>query len=288
MIKTITYPYPVKQLQLPNDISIAYMDEGKGAQTFVFIHGLANYSPVWKLQISELGKHARCIALDLPGNGLSSQGDYPYGVFFYAECVKLFCDELNLEHVTLVGHSMGGQIAIMLGLRYSSQFDRLVLLAPAGIEHFSSMDALLMQNMLGVGEFLYSDELHIQQAVSDSFYTSHAEKNNIISDLKAMLKQTNVKHWRQMSKASINSMLNEQVSGFLSELTIPVTLIFGDKDALIPNKLLHPGQSIATLIKHAAAMIPDVKTYLLKNAGHFVQIEKAAEVNNIIINKATA
>lgn len=283
MIKTINYPYPVKQLQLPNDISIAYMDEGNGPRTFVFIHGLANYSPVWKFQIGELSKHARCIAIDLPGNGLSSQGDYPYGVFFYAECVKLFCDALNLENVTLVGHSMGGQIAIMLGLRYSSRFEKLVLLAPAGIEHFSSLDALLMQNMLGMGEFLYSDELHIQQAISDSFFGAHAEKNNIISDLKTMLKQGSVKYWRQMAKASINSMLNEQVSGFLSELTLPVTLIFGDKDALIPNKLLHPGQSISSLIKHAEALVPDIKTHLLKNAGHFVQIEKADEVNNIIL-----
>ena len=284
MIKTINYPYPVKQLRLPNDISIAYMDEGKGSRTFVFIHGLANYSPVWKFQVSELSEHARCIALDLPGNGLSSQGDYPYGVFFYAECVKLFCDALNLENVTLVGHSMGGQIAVMLGLRYSSRFEKLVLLAPAGIEHFSSLDTLLMQNMLNMGEFLYSDELHIQQAISDSFFTAHAEKSNIISDLKAMLKQGSVKYWRQMAKASINSMLNEQVSGFLSELTLPVTLIFGDKDALIPNRLLHPGQSIAGLIKHAEALIPDIKAHLLKNAGHFVQIEKAHEVNEILLS----
>lgn len=284
MIKTIHYPYPVKQLSLPNDISVAYMDEGSGPQTFVFIHGLANYSPVWKLQLSELSKQARCIALDLPGNGLSSQGDYPYGVFFYAECVKLFCDELNLDNITLVGHSMGGQVAIMLGLRYSNRFDRLILLAPAGIEHFSSLDALLMQNMLGVGEFLYSDEMHIRQAINDSFYSQHAEKSKIISDLQAMLNQGSVKGWRQMAKSSINSMLNEQVSGFLSDLTLPVTLIFGDKDALIPNKLLHPGQSISGVIKHAEAMIPDIKTHLIKNAGHFVQIEKADEVNKIILS----
>lgn len=284
MIKTISYPYPVKQLELPNDISMAYMDEGKGTQTFVFIHGLANYSPVWKFQVEELSKHARCIALDLPGNGLSSQGDYPYGMFFYAECVKLFCDVLQLENVTLVGHSMGGQVAIMLGLRYSSRFEKLVLVAPAGIEHFSSFDTLLMQNMMGVGEFLYSDELHIQQAISDSFYSAHSEKSAIISDLKAMLQQGHASRWRNMAKASINSMLGEQVSGFLSELSIPVTIIFGDKDRLIPNTLLHPGQSIPSLIKHAEAMIPDVRCYLIPNGGHFVQIEKASEVNRIIIN----
>lgn len=258
------------------------MDEGSGTQTFVFIHGLANYAPVWKHQISGLKDVARCIAIDLPGNGLSPQGDYPYGVFFYAECVKLFCDALNLGNVTLVGHSMGGQIGIMLALRYSGRFEHLALIAPAGIEHFSTLDVLMMQNMLNIGEFMYSDEFHIRQAINESFYTQAAEKNKIISDLTDLLKSSNVSHWRKMAKSCIDSMLNQQVSGFLSEITLPTTLIFGQKDALIPNKLLHPALSINSLVRHAEAMIPYVKCFELKNAGHFVHIEKAEEVNEIL------
>lgn len=258
------------------------MDEGSGRQTFVFIHGLANYAPVWKHQVAGLSANARCIALDLPGNGLSPFGDYPYGVFFYAECVKLFCDALQLENVTLIGHSMGGQIGIMLALRYSSRFDRLVLIAPAGIEHFSTIDVLMMQNMLNLGEYLYSDEFHIQQAISESFYTSIADQSRIISDLKALLRSSSMVQWRKMAKSCINSMLNQQVSAFLSEISLPTQIIFGNKDAMIPNRLLHPGQSISSLVKHAEAMIPNVTCHFLDHAGHFVHIEKAAEVNKII------
>lgn len=281
MIRTISYPFAVKEQNIGKGIHIAYMDEGQGDQTFVFIHGLANYAPVWKYQMEGLRQKARCIAIDLPGNGLSPGGDLPYGVFFYAECVKLLCETLELENITLVGHSMGGQIAIMLGLRYRSMFERLALVAPAGIEYFSSLDVLLMQNMMGLGEFLYSDEQHISQAIQESFYTPHTEKTAIISDLQQLLRLGS-KQWRNMTKASINSMLNEQVSAFLSELNLPVTLIFGEKDRLIPNRILHPGQTIHSIIRHAEALIPDVATFLLPRAGHFVQIEKGPEVNAIL------
>ena len=259
------------------------MDEGRGEQTFVFIHGLANYAPVWKHQIQELKKTHRCIALDLPGNGLSAQGDYPYSVFFYAECVKLFCESLALKNITLVGHSMGGQIAIMLGLRYANLFNRLVLVAPAGIEYFSSLDKLMLQNMMNFGEYFYSDEFHIKQAIGESFFGKSTDKTQVINDLVRLLASVDTGKWRTMVLASINSMLNEQVSGFLSEIALPTTIIFGENDALIPNKLLHPGQTIPSMLKHAEALIPNVQTHVIKYAGHFVHMEKAAEVNRLLL-----
>lgn len=282
MIDTITYPFAIKHQTLQNNIDIAYMDEGKGKQTFLFIHGLANYSPVWYHQIKTLSPTARCIAIDLPGNGLSAQGDYPYTVFFYAECIKLFCETLKLKNIIVVGHSMGGQVAMMIGLRYPSLINKLALIAPAGIEFFSSMDKLMLQNMMNFGEYFYSDEFHIRQAIGDSFYTKTNEKTKIITDLTQMLSTVDAKNWRAMVLAGINSMLTEQVNSFLNELTVKTTIIFGDKDMLIPNKLLHPGQSIPSLLKYAEALMPAVNSHLISNAGHFVQIEKADEVNNIL------
>ena len=282
MINTITYPFAIKHQTLQNNIDIAYMDEGKGNQTFLFIHGLANYSPVWYHQIKALTPNARCIAIDLPGNGLSAQGDYPYTVFFYAECVKLFCETLQLKNVIVVGHSMGGQVAMMMGLRYPSLINKLALIAPAGIEFFSSMDKLMLQNMMNFGEYFYSDEFHIRQAIGDSFYSKTTEKAKIINDLTQMLASADAKNWRAMVLAGINSMLTEQVSGFLNDLNIKTTIIFGDKDMLIPNKLLHPGQSVPSLLKYAEALIPELNSHIITNAGHFVQIENSDEVNKIL------
>lgn len=110
---SVTYPYPVKKLSIHDDMEMAYMDEGKGSQTVVFIHGLANYAAAWRYQLTALRQNWRCIAVDLPGNALSSHGDFPYSMFFYAESVKQFIDKLGLQEVVLCGHSMGGQVAMI-------------------------------------------------------------------------------------------------------------------------------------------------------------------------------
>src|SRR5205085_2786592 len=92
----VRYPFDVKRVKLDRDVEIAYCEEGKGAHTLLFVHGLGNYIPVWENCIRELSNDFRCIAVDLPGNGLSSRGDYPYSMFFYAESIARFCERLSI------------------------------------------------------------------------------------------------------------------------------------------------------------------------------------------------
>lgn len=277
------YPYPVKYIELQGGVNMAYMDYGSGPQTYVFIHGLANYGPVWKFQMESLSLTSRCIAIDLPGNGYSKGKDYPYNIFFYAECVKNFCEQLALTNVKLTGHSMGGQIALMLGLRYGAMFDKLNLIAPAGLEAFSLSDKLLMESMLSFGEMMYSDEVHINSAIKDGFFKQHQEQQTIINDMITLLNHTNKTEWRKMTKSCILSMLNDEVYPHLQLLNLPVTIIFGEADALIPNKLLHPHLSIEKLLLHAETCIPNCETHVIKQAGHFVQIEKHKDVNKLLV-----
>lgn len=278
----VKYPFPHHTITVHQDIQIAYMDEGKGSQTLLFIHGLANYAPVWKYQIAELSKFNRCIALDLPGNGYSSRGNYPYSMFFYAECVVRFIEKMNLSNIVLVGHSMGGQIALIIALRYPHLLDKLVLVAPAGLEYFTPHEVLMMNGMLNVGNLFYSDEFHLESAIRQSFFASKNESTLIIEELKTLMQAHSSKQWRDMSLASIKGMLNEQVHSYLSTVGTPTLIVFGEKDALIPNALIHLGETPIGIAKKAAALIPNSIYRMVAQGGHFVQIEKASEVNNLL------
>jgi pimeloyl-ACP methyl ester carboxylesterase len=278
----IQYPFPLHQIKIHPEMNIAYMDEGKGETTLLFIHGLANYAPVWQYQIAELSKSYRCVALDLPGNGYSSRGGYPYSMFFYAETVARFIEALQLKNVVLVGHSMGGQVGMVLALRYPQLLSQLVLIASAGLEYFTQSEITLMQNMLQMGSIFYSDEYQLETAIEQSFYQRNPISASIINDLKSLMKPHDRKAWSAMSIASIQAMLNEQVYSFLPQLTLPVQIIFGKQDALIPNGLIHFGESPKSIAQKAASLIPDASVAIIPNAGHFVQLEKAAEVNAIL------
>ena len=102
----IPYPYPVKTIDLDDGIRIAYMEEGKGDQTLLFIHGLGSYAPAWKKNIEGLKNEFHCIAVDLPGYGHSSKGDYPGDMVFYADVIAQLIQKLGLGK-RLGGHVIG-------------------------------------------------------------------------------------------------------------------------------------------------------------------------------------
>lgn len=260
------------------------MDIGKNKPVLLFVHGLANYAPVWRYQLAELSKTYRCIAIDLPGNGFSSSGKYPYSTFFYAECVRLFAEAMHLQNIILIGHSMGGQIGLMLALRYPHLFDHLVLIAPAGIEIFSPAEQMMMQNLLSFGDFMYADESHLESTIRDSFEHQGKESRIIMDELKALLKNRSMQDWKSMCLSSIRGMLSDSMNRFLHQMEAKTLLLFGEKDRMIPNRMLHPHDSPKKIAQLGAALIPHCDMHLIPNAGHFVQIEKHAEVNLLIRN----
>jgi len=259
------------------------MHAGDSKDTIIFIHGLANYAPVWKHQFDIFKDKFTCIAIDLPGNGLSPAGNYPYSMFFYAESVKQFIDLLNIQgNIYLAGHSMGGQVALMLSLRYPSIFNKLILFAPAGIEYFAPHEVLLLKNLMAIGDIFYSDELHIKRAISDSFAKPGETSTGIINDIISLSKQIGSEQWKKMTIDSIYGMLNEQINRFLPQVSADTLLLFGDKDHFIPNPLLHPTDSPKSIAMQGAALIPKCSMHLIEGAGHFVQIEKHNQVNQLI------
>jgi pimeloyl-ACP methyl ester carboxylesterase len=276
---SISYPYTVHNCSILDTIDIAYMDEGKGENTLLFIHGLANYGPVWKHQLAELSKTNRCIAIDLPGNGYSSRGNFPYSMFFYAECIIRFIEKMDLKNIILAGHSMGGQIALIVALRYPHLLEKLVLVAPAGLEYFAPHEMMLMKGMMKMGNLFYADEMHLESAIKQSFFSTQNESAAIIDDLRTFMHAHSLKQWRDMSIESINGMLNEQVLTYLHTITIPTLILFGNKDALIPNNLIHLGETPESIAKKGTALIPKSAYVMIANGGHFVHIEKAEEVN---------
>lgn len=281
------YPFPLRSVRIHDSIELAYMDTGIGPETIVFIHGLANYAPVWKYQMQSLSEHYRCIAIDLPGNGQSSRGKYPYTPAFYAECVYRFCNELGIVNPVLAGHSMGGQVALIESIRYPEYFKRLILIAPAGIEYYSPHDKFIMQQLLSLGDFFYADEFHLETAIRESFEQPGEEAETIIDELKQQLRKHSISNWRDMALSSIHGMLNDPVNQFLPQVNASCLLLFGENDRLIPNRLLHPMDSPEKIAIQGAALIPQCEMRLIPKAGHFVQIEQRDLVNQILLHWLT-
>lgn len=122
----ISADFPFKSHFLKVDGSkIHYVDEGKG-DPVVFIHGIPTYSYLWRNVIPEVSKHARCIAPDLIGMGLSDKPDIPYSIFDHIQYITKFLDALDLHNITFVLHGWGAVVGFHYAMQHKDRIKSLV------------------------------------------------------------------------------------------------------------------------------------------------------------------
>ncbi len=130
--------YPVEQAHRVtiDGVEVHYFDFHPDAPgtPLIYIHGYSGSAFEAFYFQDDLGPDYRIIAPDLPGAGLSEKPDIEYTVDYYVEFVRNFADALGIERYDLIGHSMGGQIATVLAARGEPALDRLILIAPYGLE----------------------------------------------------------------------------------------------------------------------------------------------------------
>ncbi len=281
-MEDLPYPPDTRKVTLPSGIEIAYVDRGEGPYTLIFLHGLGTYLKAWLYNTDALAMRNRCIALDLPGYGKSSKGDYPFSMAFFAEQVALFCTALGLEKVVLVGHSMGGQIALTLALQRPDLVERLILLAPVGIETFNETEAAWLKNIYTPEILKNSTPEQIRRNFVANFYAWPPEAEILYNDRLALRQTVEYDAWCRMIPQCVRAMLDEPVFSRLGEIKQPTLILFGEEDALIPNRILHPTQTTLQVAQLAQASIRGSRLRMISKAGHMLQWEQAVAVNDAI------
>lgn len=272
----------IKFAELDSELKIAYTDTGaKGKPVILFIHGLANYLQVWQWNTLVIQNSARCIAIDLPGNGLSSRGKFDYSIDFFSKTIVRFLNHLRIDTTILAGHSMGGQIALQTAITAPNLVKSLILFAPAGFEHYTPHEAILFKSAIAFGNFINMDEVHIAQSINSSFYEQSALAQKIIDELSQIIQKNDRHTYRVMLEKCIHSMLDHQLFYELKDIKQRTLVFFGEEDMLIPNRFLHP-VSTREIALRAVNEMPNATLFTFPRTGHFVQIEKAAEVNKEI------
>ncbi len=103
------------------------------APPLVLLHGVGGNVNWWQENFGEFSRHFRTYALDLPGFGKTWRLRQPDSIEAKAAFVRGWLDWMGLGKVNLLGHSMGGQVAIRLAALHPELIERLVLAAPSGL-----------------------------------------------------------------------------------------------------------------------------------------------------------
>jgi len=112
------------------DIQLAEW-EGKG-KTILCVHGITANCRCWDVMAEALSPLHRVLAMDLRGRGLSEKPDTGYSLAHHINDIRGLLDDLGLERVVLMGHSLGAFISLAFGATFPERVDRIILVDGGG------------------------------------------------------------------------------------------------------------------------------------------------------------
>ncbi|MBQ5879114.1 MAG: alpha/beta hydrolase [Alistipes sp.] len=119
----------VEKFMMAGETALHICDSEKGEKCVVLLHGYLESLMVWEDFIPHLYKQLRVVTLDLPGHGISVVNGECHSMEYLADVVADLMASLGVERYTVVGHSMGGYVALAVAEKYADRLEGVVLLS---------------------------------------------------------------------------------------------------------------------------------------------------------------
>ena len=247
---------------------VSYRMAGEGP-TVLLIHGIAGSSTTWRAVMPALAEHYTVIAPDLLGHGQSAKprGDYSLGA--YASGIRDLLTVLEKERVTLVGHSLGGGVAMQFAYQFPEWAERLVLVASGGLG--KEVSPLLKAVTLPGAEYVLPLLLHPRIREAAEWPGTVAKRVgwhpgvNLTEVWRSYTTLTD-RHAQMAFVNTVRSVIDvagQRVSAhdrlYLAS-AVPTLIVWGDHDRIIPVAHAY----------RAAEAIPGARLEILEGAGHFL------------------
>jgi pyruvate dehydrogenase E2 component (dihydrolipoyllysine-residue acetyltransferase) len=249
-------------------VAIHYLIAGPaGAPRVVFVHGLGGSYETWSLNLPAFAERFRICALDLVGAGSSDKPAMDYSVPSLAEFLARFLDALDGEwqSVSLVGHSLGGAIALVFASRYPERVERLVLVDSAGLGSEINGEVLDLIRAEPTVEGIRTELTHffahqglVQQALVEQLYQQRLQPGA----REALLATTEAAFGGNHQHIDLREAL--------AALQNKALVVWGNEDEVIP--VAHAQQASRTL---------ESRVDVFEACGHCPHIERAEAFNQL-------
>ena len=260
-----------------------YIDfNSQSEDTILLLHGFGGSATNWLEAIPPLSEEGyRVVAVDLKGFGFSEKRvDEDYSHPSQVDFLDSFVENLELKNITLVGHSLGGNVATMYYQEYPEKVEKLVLVSSALMEQkdedtlrtnaLKILDYPILREYVRIVLKFSFDDGRVNHLLGSAVYDF--ENTNLQEPL--FLDPTMFLGWEyvaiKMSSSSYLNILQDDVSS----INVPVLIIWGDEDTWVP---VSRGESLD-------GRIEDSSLELIENVGHLPMLEKPEEFVNILID----
>jgi pimeloyl-ACP methyl ester carboxylesterase len=265
---------------VPTALPLHVTELGEGSETFLFLHGYGGSSFTWRFWTSELAARGRLLLVDLKGFGHAPKpADDEYAPSDHARLIVRLMRELDLRNVTLVGHSLGGGIALLTVLELldsgEERLARLVLVAaPAYRQRLPPLVPLSRRPRLGaallrllgprrVVRWVLRSIVHDRQGVTEDQVLSYARP----------LESPEGVHAAMSTGRRILPERIDEIAKRYPEIRLPTLLLWGLGERVVP----------LWVAQRLASDLPNARLSLLEKCGHIPPEERPAESLSVLL-----
>lgn len=249
-------------LDLGSGEALRYFQLGEGGVPAMLLHGFGGDLDNWQLNQPVLAKDRAVYALDLPGHGESTKEIGSGDLASLSAPIIRFMDALDLTRVHLVGHSLGGGVALQIAATMPARLASLSLIAPIGLDAAIDIDypaafvaAKKARDLQKCLARLFADPSLMSREMVEQ-----VARNKRMDGAEAALAQIVAANFTESAPSFDLVGLAEHM---------PIGVIWGAQDAIIPSTAL-------------VRLPREITTQSLPRIGHMPQLEAADRVNAIL------
>jgi pyruvate dehydrogenase E2 component (dihydrolipoamide acetyltransferase) len=242
---------------------LRYTKRGTADNVVLLIHGFGGDLDNWLFNAEALSEAATVYALDLPGHGQSTKSVADPTVTGLAKTALSFMDTVKIDKAHLVGHSLGGAIAIEMARQAKARVKSLTLINSAGLGPEINMDYI-------DGFISSTSRRDLKPALENLFADGSLVSRQMVDDLMKYKRLDGVGDALTALREGIfaNGRQVANLNDVLKSVGVPVLVIAGAEDKIIPAV-------------HAKG-VKGAKVEIVEGAGHMPQMEQAGKVNGLI------
>ena len=258
--------YPL-QTKIIDDVVYGYREAGGNSNHLVLLHGISSGSGSWIYQFENLSHDFHIIAWDAPGYGSSSNLNISQpNSLNYADSLKILLNNLGINEVVLVGHSLGAMQASAFACKYPHMVKKLVLANLA--QGYGSKDSETKDIIYHKRPSMLKELGVVELAKQRSAHLLHNQYSDVLEFVQRIMLGLNLEG---ITKSSY-LLAYDDIRKYLTYLDVPCYLIVGAKDQITPK------EGIIELSKK----INFANLHVINNAGHLSYLDQPELFNSII------
>ncbi|MEG0466841.1 MAG: alpha/beta hydrolase [Mucinivorans sp.] len=261
----------MEAFMMAHSVAVRYSDSGLGGQVVLLLHGYGEALDQWDHFAGLLGKSLRVVRLDLPGSGFSDWGSRSViDIDFMAAVAADLLDKLSIDRATVVGHSMGGYVAVAMADLFPSKVKHLVMMhsSPAG----DTADKIAHRER--EIELIAGGKKELLSSVNPARGFAPCNVDRCVEAIDELAEQIMLTEDSAMIATLRGMASRPDRSEFFASTTIPILMFFGRYDNYIPSEAA----------EGMIAKFPRAQYAWLEHSGHSSFIEEPPRVAQILMD----